>query len=140
MKRFLIFGLVGLAALFLVAMVSADSSSHKYFIGLWEGVDPNDGSRRTVSISDNDQDGVFDLVQYDTYWTLCGDDRGVTDGTATLGANGLLQFSGTLTCLSTGTTVPFSVDYQAFRKADILVEIPVGVPLSPDTLHRVSSR
>ncbi len=124
-------------------MVNAASSgggNETYFIGLWEGVDLNDGSRRTVSISDNDRDGVYDLAQYDTFWTLCGDDRGVTAGSATLGSDGLLHFQGTLTCLSNGTTVPFTVDYQAVRHSDILVEIPVGVPLSPDTLHRISTK
>jgi hypothetical protein len=122
-------------------MVSADSGgSGNYFVGLWEGVDVNDGSRRTVSISDNDRDSVFELSQYDTFWSLCGDDRGVTAGSATLGADGRLHFVGTLTCLSTAQTVPFTVDYQAFRFSDTLLEIPLGVPLQPDTLHRVSSR
>ncbi|WP_420644701.1 hypothetical protein [Candidatus Leptofilum sp.] len=122
-------------------MVSADSGgSGNYFVGLWEGVDPNDGSRRTVSISDNDRDGVYDLYQYDTFWTLCGDDKGVTAGSATVGAGGVLHFTGTLTCLSTGTSVPFSVDYEAFLFSNTLVEIPLGVPLAPATLHRTSSR
>ena len=140
MKRLFVVLFVLLSAVFLVSMVSADSGSRAYFVGLWEGVDPNDGSRRTVSISDNDRDGVYDLSQYDTFWTLCGDDRGVTAGSATLGADGLLHFSGTLTCLSTGTVVPFTVDYEPVRHSNTLVEIPVGVPLAPDTLHRISSR
>lgn len=143
MKRYFVFLLVIVLAILFVSMVNAAGNgggNDSYFIGLWEGVDLNDGSRRTVSISDNDRDGVYDLAQYDTFWTLCGDDRGVTAGSATLGSDGLLHFQGTLTCLSSGLTVPFTVDYQAVRHSDILVEIPVGVPLSPDTLHRVSTK
>lgn len=141
MKRFSIFMIVALAAIFLVSIVSADSGgSGSYFVGLWEGVDPNDGSRRTISVSDNDRDGVFDVWHYDTFWSLCGDDRGVTAGSATVSAGGVLHYEGTLTCLSTGTQVPFMVDYEAFRFSDTLVEIPIGVPLAPATLHRTSSR
>lgn len=141
MKRFSIIVIVLLAAVFLVSMVSADSGgSARYFVGLWEGVDPNDGSRRTVSISDNDRDGVYDVAQYDTFWTLCGDDRGLAIGTAVVGSGGVLNFTGSLTCLTSGTTVPFNVDYEAVRHSDILVEIPLGVPLEPATLHRTSTR
>ena len=80
--------LVLLSVVLLASIVSADEGSkgrNAYFVGLWEGVDPNDGSRRTVSISDNDRDGVYELIQYDTFWTLCGDDRAVATGTATVG-------------------------------------------------------
>lgn len=140
MKRFSVLVVLALASIFLVSMVSADGGgSGNYFVGLWEGVDPNDGSRRTVSVSDNDRDGVYDVYQYDTFWSLCGDDKGVTAGSATV-SSGVLHFEGTLTCLTTGTTVPFSVDYEAYRFSDTLVEIPIGVPLSPATLHRTSSR
>lgn len=142
MKRFSIIILVLLSAVFLVSMASADGGgSHPNYVGLWEGVDPNDGSRRTISISDNDRDGVYDLLQYDTYWSLCGDDSAVTAGTATLGNDGILHFQGSLTCRSTGATIPsFAVDYELVRFSNTLIETPVGVPLAPATLHQVSTK
>jgi hypothetical protein len=144
MKRFSIIILVLLSAIFLVSMVSADGGgggSHQNFVGLWEGVDPNDGSRRTVSISDNDRDGVYDVFQFDTYWSLCGDDSAVTTGSATLGNDGILHFQGSLTCRSTGASIPsFAVDYQLVRPSNTLIESPIGVPLAPATLHQVSTR
>ncbi len=141
MKRFSIIVLVFVGAIFLASLVSADEGSNPNFVGLWEGVDPNDGSRRTVSISDNDRDGVYDLLQYDTYWSLCGDDSAVTTGAATLGSDGILHFQGSLTCRSTGATIPsFAVDYELVPFSNTLKEIPIGVPLTPATLHQTSSR
>jgi hypothetical protein len=141
MKRLLTLLLVLFSVVLLASVVSADGggSRNSYFIGLWEGVDTNDGSRRTVSISDNDRDGVFELIQYDTFWTLCGDDKAIASGTGTVDANGILNWSGTLTCITTGTTISFSVDYSPVRHSDILVEQPVGIPLLPGNLHRVST-
>ena len=141
MKRFLLITLVLLSGIFLVSIVSADGGSNPNFVGLWEGVDPNDGSRRTVSISDNDRDGVYDLQQYDTFWSLCGDDSGVVSGSATLGSDGILHFQGSLTCRSNGVTIPsFAVDYDLVQFSNTLVEIPLGIPLAPATLHQTSSR
>lgn len=143
MKRLFIFLSVVVSIILFVSMASADDAGARndsFFIGLWEGVDPNDGSRRTVSISDNDRNGVFELTQYDTFWSLCGDDRGVAEGTATVGPDGTLNWEGTITCFTDGTGASFSVDYVPVRHSDILIESPVGLPLLPDKLHRVSTR
>ena len=137
MKRFLLITLVLLSGIFLVSLVSADGGSNPNFVGLWEGVDPNDGSRRTVSITDNDRDGVYDVQQYDTFWSLCGDDSGVVSGSATLDGD-ILHFEGSLTCRSGATIPSFGVDYELVRFSNTLVEIPVGVPLAPATLHQTS--
>ncbi len=143
MKRLLALMLVLLSVTLLVSIASANDGNKgrkSYFIGLWEGVDPNDGSRRTISISDNDGDGVFDLTQYDTFWTLCGSDRGISKGTGTIGPDGILSWAGTLECLETGAVVAFEVDYEPVRLSGILVEqITVGPPLEPALLHRVST-
>ncbi len=142
MKRLLTLLLVLFSVVLLASIVSADGGGggrNAYFIGLWEGVDPNDGSRRTVSISDNDRDGVFELIQYDTFWTLCGHGLAIATGTATVGANGVLNWSGTLKCDPSDPGFPFSVDYSPVRHSDVLLEQPVGIPLLPDNLHRVST-
>jgi hypothetical protein len=140
MKRFSIIVLVLLAAVFLVSMVSADGgSTNAYFTGLWEGIDVNDGSLRTISISDNNRDGYYDVLLYDTYWSLCGDERGAYNGFGTVGSNGKLFVQGTLFCLSSGTSVSLSVSYDPIRFSDTLIENPGNEFLEPGTLHRISS-
>ena len=62
-------------------------------------------------------------------------------GVATLGSDGILHFQGSLTCRSTGATIPsFAVDYELVPFSNTLKEIPIGVPLAPATLHQTSSR
>ena len=39
------------------------------FIGLWEGVDPNDGGHQILSITDN-EDGTLELLLHDTTYSL----------------------------------------------------------------------
>ncbi len=148
MKRLIALLLVLLSFIMLVTAASAgdgsddDEKDNAYFVGLWEGVDPNDGSRRMISISDNDGDGVFELVQYDTFWTLCGNDiRGIAQGSGTVNNTGNLEWAGTLTCFDDPMKqVDFRVDYEPVEQSDILVERAVGLPLAPDILHRVSTR
>lgn len=140
-KRIFTIILVLLSVTLLASIASADGGAkNNFYIGLWEGVDPNDGSRRTISITDNDRDGIYDLVQYDTFWTLCGDDQAVAEGTGTVGSDGVLHWSGTLTCFSTGADpLEFSVDYIPVKHSGLLIEQAVGIPLEAPNLHRVSN-
>lgn len=141
MKRFSVIVLVLLGAIFLVSMVSADGGSTTTpFVGLWQGIDVNDGSLRTISISDNDRDGFYDVLLHDSYWSLCGDERGAYNGFGTVGSDGKLHVQGTLFCLPSGTSASLSVDYDLIRFSDTLIEDPVSAFLEPGTLHRVSSR
>ena len=49
------------------------------FVGVWQGVDPEDGSLQTVTITETEQRKVRVLV-HDTWFTLCGGDRGLGQG------------------------------------------------------------
>ncbi|HSE83522.1 MAG TPA: hypothetical protein VLB01_03130, partial [Thermodesulfobacteriota bacterium] len=61
----------------------------KSYLGLWEGVDPNDGGHQIPSITDNG-DGTVRLLLHDTTYTLCPTDKGVSEGI------GIIQQDGTL--------------------------------------------
>jgi hypothetical protein len=61
------------------------------FLGLWQGVDPLDGSPVRLSLSDIDDDGVIEVTQQEDFFSVChaqGSDftkgTGVVVGTATL--------------------------------------------------------
>ena len=89
MKRF--FGtvvVVGVMALLLASVAHADSNG-KRFIGLWQGIDEEDGSEILVLIKD-DGNGAFELLWRETFFTVCVNEtafdggRGVIKGTAAL--------------------------------------------------------
>ena len=81
MKRFLFVTSV----LVVAALASEAGSRHSgsRFWGLWEGVDPLDGSSQQISISAGAQ-GSFDLLWGESYWTICEGRRGVLNGIGAL--------------------------------------------------------
>jgi hypothetical protein len=108
------------------------------FLGLWEGVDVNDGSKRTVSITDRDQDGIVEVSSRDTFWTLCDGDRGLERATGGVRPDGVLETDGLVTCFTNGIEVPVQQTYEYSRREDTLFATPLGTGLMPVTLHRVS--
>ena len=110
----------------------------RHFLGLWEGVDVNDGSRRTVSITDQNRDGVLEVASRDTFWTLCDGDRGLELATGDVGYDGVLTTSGTVTCFEDGSELEVMQTYELSRRERTLFATPLGTGLMPVTLHRVS--
>ena len=113
-------------------------ASSRHFLGLWEGVDVNDGSKRTISITDRDRDGVLEVASRDSYWTLCSGDRGIELASGRVGGNGVLTTEGEVTCFETMVVLPVQQTYEPSRRDDTLFATPVGTGLLPITLHRVS--
>jgi hypothetical protein len=57
-----------------VAAAGADAQSvadRQAFLGIWEGVDPLDGSTVMASITDVRNDGVLEMVQTESFFTYC---------------------------------------------------------------------
>ena len=80
MKRFSIVMIVmSMLAALTFADARADGSSGKRFRGLWEGIDPIDGSSQKILISGGAK-GVFSLLWSESYWTVCDGRRAVLDG------------------------------------------------------------
>lgn len=119
----------------------SDQEESRFFIGLWEGVDPLDGSSVQISISDIDRNGVIDVIWYETFFGLCDSERGVVTGAGTVGDDGILRTNEELTCLTTGETFNGEGVYEAVKKDEILVNSsPTNPALPPIILHQVSSR
>jgi hypothetical protein len=136
----------GFLAVILVGLVvstgagSAQSPSvNRHFLGLWEGVDVNDGSKRTISITDRDGDGTFEVASRDTFWTLCSGDRGLELAAGGVRSDGVLETVGLVTCFDGAPGVPVQQTYAFSRRDDTLFATPHGTALSPITLHRVSN-
>jgi hypothetical protein len=129
-----------LAALMLAlgAVPASSQSAQRQFLGLWEGVDLNDGSKRTVSITDRDGDGTFEVASRDTFWTLCDGDRGLELAEGGVRADGVLETDGLVTCFDGAPQLPVQQTYEYSRREDTLLATPHGTPLVPITLHRVS--
>lgn len=118
---------------------AADSRSlERNFLGLWEGVDVNDGSKRTISITDHEGDGVFEVASRDTFWTLCDGDRGLEIASGAVDDDGVLVTEGIVTCFDDPVQLPIRQTYEYSRRSDTLVATPVGTGLIPITLHRMS--
>jgi hypothetical protein len=111
---------------------------YRHFVGLWEGVDINDGSQRTVSITDRDGDGVYEVDSRDTYWTLCDGDRGLERATGAVRGDGVLETAGLVTCFDGAQAVPVQQTYEFSKREDTLLATPYDTPLQGITLHRIS--
>jgi len=121
------------------AATAADPRSlERNFLGLWEGVDVNDGSKRTISITDHESDGFFEVASRDTFWTLCNGDRGLEVASGVVDDEGILVTEGVVTCFGDPAQLPVQQTYEYSRRTDTLVATAVGTGLIPITLHRVS--
>lgn len=137
MKRSWILSLVALV-LALTAVGANRGSSNRQFLGLWEGVDVNDGSLRAISITDRDKNGVLEVAARDSFWTLCDGDRGLELATGGVRGDGVLETDGLVTCFEGGEEVSVQQTYEYSRREDTLFATPGGTSLVPITLHRVS--
>ena len=91
--------LLGALALHTSAASSNNGNSGHRFIGLWEGIDSDDGSSQQVMISGG-TDGVFDLLWRESYWTVCEGRRAILKGLGELDPDNrnTLVFEMTITC------------------------------------------
>ena len=117
-------------------------NSTRDFLGLWEGVDVNDGSKRSISITDHDGDGVVKVAARDTYWTLCQGDRGLETAMGRVDRDGMLKTDGTVVCFDAFGNVESEADvkqvYKLSRRERTLVAAAITTTLIPITLHLVS--
>ena len=87
MKRLIAISLV-VFSLILVSTAQADVLFKRYFVGLWEGIDPNDGSESQRSITLN-TDGTFNITGQEPYTFGCKGERGFVKATGQL-VNGVI--------------------------------------------------
>lgn len=101
--------LIMLAVSMICRAQTGDASN---FVGLWETIDPDDGSHQILSITDNG-DGAFKLLIYDTYFNSCNGGRGLVQGTGKVSAEGTLKSDDfTITCFENEDTETASVIFS----------------------------
>ena len=108
------------------------------FVGLWQGIQDDDGSLATVSISDIDGDGVFDIRQHEFFLSSCNGGFGIIVGTATVDGD-MLNRHVTLTCSDGSNQIDCEGSYQYMPMHDILVLFRDNPLATPDTYHRISN-
>lgn len=81
------------------------------FVGLWEAIDPEDGSHQVLSITNND-DGTVKLLIYDTYFSSCNGGRGLVQVTGKVSAEQSLTVDEfVVTCFTTSKTETLSATF-----------------------------
>ncbi len=151
MKRFLIVVIVvsAMAASSVIFTQTASSDGKynskgrvgsRFFIGLWCGVDPEDGSEVLASISDNDGDRELELLWHESRWSSCdGSDNAVLTATGGTVKDGVLSFkTAIILCFYDNGDISSSKDayprtIESNRKANTIFAYNV-------ILHRISSR
>ena len=136
MKRFLIFAFVSLLPLAFAS--SANAGSERWFVGLWEGIDPVDGGDSLRSITCF-EDQTCNLAVTDSVITLCGGGTGFASGTGGLEGDELVFPDVLLTCPN-GEEAHLAVSYERDELNRTLVETAVVGPTTlPNIIfHKVS--
>lgn len=109
----------------------AFNASGEKFIGLWEGIDPDDGSTVQVSISDINNDDVLEIVAREGFFTVCSNigpnytlGRGTITGTGTVMSKSELWVERTRICIDDdnmpAAPVDFPVTYTLESKGKVL--------------------
>jgi hypothetical protein len=108
------------------------------FAGLWQGVDHTDGSEVLRSIIKNN-DGTFNIVGSETYFSGCNGGRGIITATAVLENGVLTSDDFTLECYDSATYVVDAVFVPDLENSTIN-ESYEGDPFFPVILHRISKK
>jgi hypothetical protein len=143
-------GAIAMAALSAQAVEpnSRGRSDRQTFLGLWEGVDPLDGSLVYLSITDLERDGVLELVEGESFFTNCArlgenysQGRGVITGRGPV-VGGVFRVKTTFTCINDegvpGKSLVGTFDY-ALKDGGRILLVPGATAETPDVLlHRLA--
>jgi hypothetical protein len=144
MRRFLVPACVALLPLMLGSSANAASERSFFglrsFIGLWEGIDPVDGSDSLRSITCS-LDLSCEFAATDSVITLCGGGSGFAGGTGGFEGDELVFPDAVLTCPD-GASVNLAIRYEHALLNRTLVETTVvldtDTTLPNITFHKVS--
>lgn len=131
------------------AMFSSNVSAGNgnFFLGFWEGIDPQDGSSVQLSITDLDRDKEFTIILTDSFFKTCfvaainTQGRGIVKATGTLKDKFVIESNAEITCvnddLSDVGPVPFILVISRNSKSDTL---EIKFPGAPSILvHRITA-
>jgi hypothetical protein len=142
MNRLLIIFLIIFSIIFASNVNAGELSKGFYFIGLWQGIDPADGSEAQRSITLN-RDGSFNIIGYETYFIGCEGGRGLITATGVLEGGVIFSDDFTLTCFGDNPPGPFTdieVKYIPDKLNRTLKESFINSSFEPEILHKISKR
>lgn len=136
-------------ALSIVLVSNTDAGSFErgnYFIGLWQGIDPIDGSEMLRSITKN-EDGSFSVTGTESHFIGCDGDRGKVLGTGVLEGNVIVSSDFTLICYGANyfsdaddVFYPTPMEIEADRFNRTIIENYENSIFPSAVLHRISNR
>ena len=137
MKNLFLMCAMSLSVLLAPQASVADNGRLRAFIGLWEAVDPSDGSLTQRSIS-CDRDGMCSILGSDSFWVVCGSPRGILRGEGILEDDGLRVPDFTLTCTEAGFDLTVDTLFVLDRSNRTLLEKHLDAPIPTIEFHRKS--
>ena len=142
--------------IFLAGSLYADEDNRDVtgFIGIWMGISQDDGSFFKVGITDNDGDGVAEVVMHDTFWGICTEANNLegleatltpalVTGTGTVDENHDLNVDLTLQCRDElnqdlgGPLGPLPISFVSLSRNQL--QLVTGT-FAPSPLFRISAR
>ncbi len=142
MRRWIAVSIV-VFSIILASTVQAGGLFQKlYFIGLWQGVDNNDGSEAQRAITLN-SDGTFNIIGQEPYTNGCGGDRGLVTGSGVLEGGVINSYDFTLTCFNgRGPFTDILTVFTPDKLNGTLIEQTncVNCDFPPTILHKISNR
>ena len=108
------------------------------FSGLWEGIDPGDGSLTQRQITCT-QDGSCLVLGADSLFSFCETNQGILRGQGTIEGEVLKVPDFTLTCIQDDKEVSVDTTFSLNSSHQTLLEKTVEPSISPITFHKISS-
>jgi len=107
----------------------------RWFIGLWEGVDPGDGSltQRAITCERNE----CEVLGSDSFFRLCDGTQGILEGAGSIDDGVLAVPDFTLTCAN-GAAVSVDTTFTPDFRNRTLVEQTADPNIAAITFHKLS--
>ena len=116
------------------------NEADRFFLGLWEGVDPLDGSSVLASFTNLDKDNKIELAWTESFFTLCEGANGLITGTGTVDEDGVLYTDEMFTCIGSEEILEGNTRYEPVKDDGIIiVTVPANPELPAIILHKISS-
>ena len=116
------------------------NEADRFFLGLWEGIDPLDGSTVRVSIANLNKDEKIEIAWTESLFTLCEGANGFITSTGTVDENGVINADEMLTCFDKEETAEGQASYTPVKDDGLIIVTPKSEPdFPPVILHRVSN-
>jgi hypothetical protein len=139
MRRLFIISIV-VFSIILASSVQAGGIFQKlHFVGLWEGIDNNDGSEAQRAITLN-RDGTFNIIGQEPYTSGCMGERGMVTGTGVFEGGVIISEDFTLFCFNGFGPYTDRATYTPDKLNGTLIEDFPDSNFGPTSLHKISKR